>query len=56
MMEYTILKASNLLDLEHFVNKYIQEGWRPQCGVTIQQNPQFRTVEYYLQPMIKENE
>ncbi len=33
-MEYTILKANNLQDLEHFVNEYIEKGWRPQGGVT----------------------
>lgn len=56
MMEYTILKASTLPDLEKKVNEYIKKGCRPQGGITIQHNPQFRTVEYYYQAMIKENE
>ncbi len=55
-MEYTILKASTMPDLEKKVNDYIKKGWRPQGGITIQLNIQFHNVEYCYQPMIKENE
>lgn len=62
-MEYTILKARTLSDLEHFVNEYIKKGWRPQGGVMIHQNPHLKMTvgdinkgTHYCQAMIKENE
>ena len=56
MMEYTIVIANTLSNLETRVNEHIKKGWRPQGGITIQRNMQFNNVEYYFQAMIKENE
>jgi len=48
-MEYTILKALHLVDLEHIVNEYIKQGWRPQGGVT-----HYNTGTNHCQAMVRE--
>lgn len=51
MMEYIILRAVTLPELEKKVNEYIKQGWRPQGGVT-----HYNTGTNHSQAMIKENE
>lgn len=60
-MEYKILNKSNLWDLEKEVNEYIKQGWRPQGGVMIQQNPHLKITlgsinagTHHCQAMVKE--
>lgn len=62
-MEYTILHADILWNLEKEVNEHIKKGWRPQGGVMIHQNPHLKMTlgsinagTHYCQAMIKEIE
>jgi hypothetical protein len=48
-MEYIILRASNFVHLEHVVNEYIKQGWRPQGGVT-----HYNEGTNYCQAMVRE--
>ena len=56
MAEYTILSSDNYIeDLEELVNQYIEEGWKPQGGISISvvRDDLFTVKVTYLQAMYR---
>jgi hypothetical protein len=53
MMEYQIVKCSELQDLVTVVNKHIADGWRPIGGVTFYPVYSDNSGKAWVQAMIR---
>lgn len=57
-MDYTIVFCHDKRDIESQVNRYIENGWKPQGGISIMYNDDqiygYPSGIYFAQAMIKE--
>ena len=52
-MEYTVVQASNYTDFDKFIREHLQQGWKPQGGISVATNVNGKSGILYSQALVK---
>lgn len=52
-MEYTVVQASNYTDFDKFIKERLQQGWKPQGGISVVANVNGKGGILYSQALVK---
>lgn len=52
-MEYAVVQASNYIDFDKFIRERLNQGWKPQGGISVATNVNGKGSMLFSQAMVK---